>query len=122
MELQTPQITPLLIDVINDNPTYDFPITSISTELYSLLLHQDEFEYFMLIMYRKLTQDYPKIFAETLIIIMETIFDIQTQHPDTLPVDVYQKKIDEFISKLEKTKITRVEKNSPDGQMLDILK
>jgi hypothetical protein len=112
------QITPLLEDVINDNPTYPFPVQSIQYLLLNMMIHQEDFDYCMMQCYKVLKGDHPQIFAEIFLTTLELILDTKTYDPHTLPKEVFESKIDRFIDVLSTMQITRVDKNSPDGEML----
>jgi hypothetical protein len=115
------EITPLLQDVIRDNPTYPFPVNAIREELIQLYVNQDEFEYFMMQSFKKLKKEYHIVFANVFLTTLEQSLDTVGTDPHTLPKHVYQQKIDYFISILEDLNITRVEKKSPDGELLSAM-
>lgn len=115
------QITPLLEDVVRDNPTYPFPVNAIRDELIQLYVNQDEFEYFMMQCFKKLKKEYHIVFGNVFLTTLEQVLDTIDIDPHTLPKHVYQEKIDYFISILEDLKITRVDKNSPDGELISAM-
>jgi hypothetical protein len=43
MEHPRTEVTPLLENIVYDNPTYPFPIKTIRDELSQLFLHQEEY-------------------------------------------------------------------------------
>lgn len=121
MEHPRTEVTPLLENVIYDNPTYPFPIQSIREELSQLFLHQEEYHYFIQQAYRVLNRDHHSIFATIFITTLEFVLDTKTQDPYTLSPEEYYSKIDHFIDVLENLSITRIEKNTPDGELLSAM-
>lgn len=115
------EITPLLEDIIQDNPTYDFPVNAIREELIQLYVNQDEFEYFMMQSFKKLKREYHIVFANVFLTTLEQVLDTVGTDPHNLPKHVYQEKIDYFISILEDLHITRIDKNSPDGELISAM-
>ena len=121
MEYPRTEISPLLEDVINDNPTYPFPILTINDELLQMYLHQEEFQYFMMESYKKLNREHPSIFGQVFLTTLEMILSTNTTDPYTRSAEDYQFHIDRFITVLESLQITRIEKNSPDGEMMQAM-
>ena len=121
MEYPKTEISPLLEDVINDNPTYPFPHLTIQDELLQMYLHQEEFQYFMMMAYNKLNSEHPSIFGQVFLTTLEMILSTNTIDPYTRSVEDYQFHIDRFITVLESLQITRIEKNSPDGEMMQAM-
>jgi hypothetical protein len=115
------EISPLLESVVKDNPTYPFPVNAIREELIQLYINQDEFEYFMMQSFKKLKREYHIVFGNIFLTTLEQVLDTIDVDPHTLPKQVYQEKIDYFISILENLNITRVEKKSPDGELLSAM-
>ena len=115
------EISPLLQDIVKDNETYDFPIATIKNELLQLFLTQEEYHYFIQQSYRKLKRDHPVIFANVFLTTLELILDTNSTDPYTLSKEEYQTKIDTFIEVLENLKVTRVPKNTPDGELMSAL-
>jgi hypothetical protein len=115
------EISPLLENIVNDNPTYDFPVQSIREELVQLFMHQEEYHYFIQQSYRILNRDHHEVFANVFITTLELMLDTQNVDPYTLPQNEYHSKIDTFIEVLENLKVTRIEKNSPDGELMSAM-
>jgi len=115
-------IYPLLESVIQDNHTYKFPIESIRKQLLNMLLTQDEFEYFMMESYRSIKRDYGFIYGHILLTTIENNLNLSNLDVHTLSEGEYQEKISNLIETLENLSITRVEKNSPDGEMLSVMR
>ena len=121
MEYPKTEISPLLQDIVHDNPTYPFPHLTIQDELLQMYLHQEEFQYFMMQSYHKLNKEHPSIFGQVFLTTLEMILQTNTIDPYSRSIEDYQFHIDRFIGVLESLEITRVEKNSPDGEMMDAL-
>lgn len=116
------EISPLLESVVRDNPTYPFPIETIRFELLELLTNQLELQYFVIQADRKLKRDHHKIFANIFLSTILLIFEGDEGEIEDLPYDLYQNRIERLTSVLEHMKVTRVEKHSPDGEMLSAMK
>ena len=116
------EISPLLESVVQDNPTYPFPIETIRYELLELLTNQLELQYFVIQANKKLKRDHHKIFANIFLTTLQLVFEDDKGEIEDLPYDLYQSRIERLTSVLENMKITRVEKNSPDGEMLSAMK
>jgi hypothetical protein len=121
MEYPKTEISPLLEDVVHDNPTYPFPILTINDELLQMYLHQDEFEYFMMECYKKLNREHPNIFGQVFLTTLEMILDTNSINPHNRSTEDYQFIMDRFITVLESLQVTRIEKNSPDGEMMEAM-
>jgi hypothetical protein len=115
------QITPLLTDIVRDNPTYPFPLPLIEKELYSLLVNQEEYEYFMMVCYRRLKKEVGVVIGNIFLTTLEMILDTQNKDPHTLSNEDYISKIDEVISTLEGMNITIIDKKSPDGILMSAM-
>ena len=115
------EVTPLLENIVRDNSTYDFPVQTIREELIQLFMHQEEYHYFIQQCYKILNRDHHEVFANVFITTLELILDTQNVDPYILPINEYHSKIDEFIDVLENLKITRIEKNSPDGELMSAM-
>lgn len=116
------QIEPLLNSIVTDNPTYPFPIDGIRIELLELLTNQLELQYFIIQANRKLKRDYHKVFANIFLTSIQLVFENDKVDAEDLPYEVYQSRIERLTNMLENMKITRIEKNSPDGEMLTAMK
>lgn len=121
MEYPRTEITPLLESIVRDNPTYPFPTEIIEKELLSLFMNQEEFEYFMMMCYRKLKKEVNHIIANIFLTALEIHLDTQNTDPHTLSHEEYSRKLDGFISQLEVMRITVIQKNSPDGELISAM-
>jgi hypothetical protein len=115
------QLEPLLQSVIQDNPTYPFPIETIRYELLELLTNQLELQYFVIQSDRKLKQSHPKIFANIFLTTLQLVFEGDKGEIEDLPYELYQSRIERLTSVLENMKITRIPKDNPDGIMLSAM-
>jgi hypothetical protein len=116
------EISPLLESVVQDNPTYPFPIETVRFELLELLTNQLELQYFIIQANKKLKRDHHKIFANIFLTTIQLVFETDKGEIEDLPYELYQSRIERLTSVLENMKITRVEKNSPDGEILSAMK
>lgn len=121
METKQEPIQDLLIDIVQDNPSYQFPLQTIQNELYQLFTHHDEFDYFMMRCYNTLNDNHHSIFGHTFLTILEDVLQTNSIDVYSIPTEEYELKIDKIISILENTYITRVDKNTPDGEMLKVM-
>lgn len=115
---KTSNIFPLLESVVKDNETYKFPIEIIFKELTHLFINQEEFDYFMMQSFRTLKTEIGPTIAHIFLTTLETKMNLKETNVYQLPTAEYQSKIEDFISTLENLYITRIPKQSPDGEML----
>jgi hypothetical protein len=111
-------ITPLLESLVDDNATYKFPVECISLELINLFITQIEFEYFVMKCYNKLKSEYGFAIAHIFMTSLEMKLDLQNIDVYNIPPEEYEVKIGDFMTFLEELYITRIEKTSPDGELL----
>ena len=114
-------IFPLLNDLVRDNPSYKFPIESITKELTQMFLLQDEFEYFSIQTFRKLKRDYGNTIAHIFLTVMDMKLNLNKRDIHTIPTEQYQNEIENFITSLENLLITRIEKDSSDGELISAM-
>lgn len=114
-------ISPLLQSVIRDNTTYKFPIEYINKELTSMFLEPLEFDYFMIQAFRKLKREYGETIAHIFLSTLELKMKIRERDIYKLSVSEYQSEMEKFLSTLENLYITKVDKNSPDGEMMSAM-
>ena len=117
MEKQS-QVEPLLQEIIKDNETFAFPFHVIRLELLEMFSNQQELQYFIIQAHKKLKNRFPPIFATVFLNTLEMVLDTQNTDPHELPEEEYQEKIEHLTQVFEKLYITRIEKNSPDGEMM----
>ena len=114
-------ISPLLESVVRDNPTFKFPIEYINKELTSMFLEQVEYDYFMIQSYRKLKREYGGTIAHIFLSTLEMKMGTKEKDVYGLSLQEYQSKMENFLSTLERLYITRVDKKSPDGEMMSAM-
>ena len=116
-----PALTPLLESVVRDNPTFKFPIEAINKELTSMFLEPLEFDYFMIQAYRKLKREYGSSMGHIFLQHIEIKMRVRERDIYTLTLTEYQSEMEEFLSSLDNLYITRIDKNSPDGEMMSAM-
>lgn len=114
-------ISPLLESVIQDNPTYKFPIEFINKELTNMFLEPLEFDYFMIQSYRKLKREFGETIAHIFLQVLEMKMKVRERDIYSLSVQQYQAEMENFLSSLENIYITKVDKKSPDGEMMSAM-
>lgn len=114
-------ISPLLESVIQDNPTYKFPIEFINKELMSMFLEPLEFDYFTIQSYRKLKREFGETIAHIFLQVLEMKMKSRERDVYSLTVPEYQAEMENFLSTLENIYITKVDKKSPDGEMMSAM-
>lgn len=115
------QITPLLENIVRDNPTYPFPVSVIEKELLSMFINQEEYEYFMMMCYRKIKKEFGVVMGNIFLTTLEMILDTQNVDPHNLSKEEYSEKIDKVISTLETMNVTIIDKKSPDGSLMSAM-
>ena len=114
-------LSPLLESIIQDNPTFNFPVKLIDKELINMFLHQEEFEYFMVQSFKKLKKEYGSTVSHIFLSHLELKLDLNNQNIYNLSQREYQEQIEGLISSLEVLQITRIDKNSPDGLLMSAM-
>lgn len=114
-------LIPLLESVVRDNPTYKFPIESISKELTSMFLQPLEFDYFTMMSYRKLKREFGETLAHIFLSTLELKLNIKERDIYTLSTQEYQTEMENFLSTLENLYITKINKKSGDGEMMSAM-
>jgi hypothetical protein len=118
---QSQAISPLLESVINDNPTYKFPIEFINKELTNMFLEPMEYDYFMIQSYKRLKREYGETIGHIFLQVAEMKMTTPGVNIYDLTVQQYQSKMEDFLSTLENLYITKVDKKSPDGEMMSAM-
>lgn len=117
----TKSLTPLLQSIVRDNTTYKFPIETINKELTNMFLEPLEFDYFRIQAYRKLKKEYGVSIAH---IFLQTL-DLKLRLPErdiySLTIPEYQSEMEECLSSLDNLYITKIDKTSPDGEMMSAM-
>lgn len=114
-------VSGLLEDIVKDNPTYKFPIEAISKELMSLFLEPMEFDYFIIQSFKKLKRDFGDVVAHIFLQTLELKINLKPNEISHLTLEQYQTLVETFISSLENIYITKIDKNSSDGEMLSVM-
>ena len=115
------RLKPLLNDLIRDNPTYPFPLSTIHKELTNLLVRQEEYDYFMWMAYKKIKKDHSELVAKIYLTTAEFVINLPTEQIYDLPYTEYVILIERFYTTLQNLRITRIDKSSPDGELLQAL-
>jgi hypothetical protein len=114
-------VSGLLEDIVKDNPTFKFPIETISKELISLFLEPMEFDYFIIQSFRKLKRDFGDVIAHIFLQTLELKLNMKPEEISHLTLEEYHAYIEIFITALENIYITKIDKNSNDGEMLSVM-
>jgi hypothetical protein len=114
-------IQPLLSSIVQDNPTYVFPIKTIQLELNNMYLNQEEFDYFLMMGFRKLKKQHNQIIANIFITTCELVLGLREIDIHTIPVEKYYGKIEELYETLDALQITRIDKGTPDGILMSAM-
>lgn len=118
---QKSQIAPLLESLVQDNPTYKFPVELIQKELINIFLSQEEFDYFMMQAYKKIKREYGSTIAHIFLTTLEMKLDLKNTDIHNLSPDDYAVKIEEIMSSFEGLYITRIDKKTPDGVLMSAM-
>lgn len=114
-------ISPLLESVVRDNPTFKFPIETIHKELTGMFLEPLEFDYFLIQAFRTIKKEYGETIAHIFISTLELVLKTRERDIYSLSIPEYQSEMEKFLSVLENLYITKVDKNSPDGEMMSAM-
>jgi hypothetical protein len=114
-------IFPLLEGVVKDNPTYKFPVGTISKELTSMFLEPLEFDYFTVQSYRKLKSEFGDTIAHIFLSTLDLKLQLKERDIYSLSVQQYQVEMENLLTTLENLYITRVDKSSSDGEMMSAM-
>lgn len=87
-----------------------------------MFLNQDDFEYNMMEIFKKLNKEYGHAVAHSFYLVIEMKMNLRKVDVHTYSEIEYQAKLEDAFSTLERVKITRIEKNSNDGKMLSAMK
>lgn len=115
------KLFPLLNSIVKDNQTFKFPIECISKELVAMFLNKEEFDYFMVQAYRKLKSEYGSTMAHIFTTTMEMKLKLRERDIYSLSFDEYTEEMDETLLSLDNLYITKIDKRSPDGEMMSVM-
>lgn len=119
--IEKEKISPLLEAVVKDNPTVKFPAYSIQKELLGMFMEKIEFDYFTVEAFRKLKRDYGFVYGHIFLTTLEVKMKLKERDIQLVPDDEYREQLEGFFTTLENLYVTRIEKNSPDGEMLQVM-
>ena len=105
--------------IVEDNESFPFPVKYIRKEVEHLLFGSIEFEYFVREANRKLNYTYGKAYSQIFIYVLDMVFSTL---PEKFTDEEYLDKVLEFIDLLENIKVCRIDKNSPDGETITLMK
>ncbi len=120
--IQSPPLYKLLKYVVKDNPTYNFPSSTIINELTRLYLNQNDFNNIVSIIYEKLYTNNSEVVSQTFIHCLQRVFPMDESIIDSIPEEKYYAYVEELIDLLQSVKITRVDKRSADGVMISAMR
>jgi len=115
------KLYPLLESVVKDNPTYKFQVESISKELIAMFIEPLEFDYFTSMIYKKLKKEYGETVGHIFLSTIELKLNLRDRDIYTLSTKEYQSEMENFLLTLENLFITRIDKNSSDGEMMSAM-
>jgi hypothetical protein len=118
---KTKNLFDLLEKIVNDNETFEFPVEDIQLELINLLMHQDEFEYFYSLCFKKLKKKYGVVIAHIFIQLAERYMDLENTDISAMELVDYMSMIEGFNEHLESVKITAIPSKSSDGEMMSAM-
>lgn len=104
--------------IANDHQQYTFPINDIQKELTIMYLEPDDFNEGLMKAYHKLKRKYNEVLANIFLTTVEMILNLKETNIRAYSIIEYQEKMDLLIDTLTSVTITRVNKRSPDGEML----
>lgn len=117
----TSTIYPLLESVIKDHRTFKFPIKFIHKELLAAFMQPFEFDYFMTMCFKKLKSEYGYTVGHIFLQVMEIKLKTANRDIYSLTESEYHTEMENFISSLENIYITKIDKDSPDGELLSAM-
>lgn len=83
-----------------------------------MFLDKDDFDNGLMRAYFKLKRKYNVVMADIFMTIANKKLQIAEMDFRNMEQSDYEDWVEDFINSLERVRITRIEKNSPDGQML----
>lgn len=119
--MEQQKLIPLLQSVVQDNPTYKFPVETISKELTSMFLEPLEFDYFTIQSYRKLKREYGETVAHIFLSTLDLKLQLKERDIYSLTTQQYQAEMENFLTTLENLYITKIDKKSSDGEMMSAM-
>lgn len=86
-----------------------------------MFMQPEEFDYFMIQSYRNLKREYGGTIAHIFLTTLEGKLNMDQNNIRNLSLEQYQEQLEEFFNTLENLYITRIDKNSPDGEMMSAM-
>ncbi len=86
-----------------------------------MFLEPLEYDYFMIQAYRKLKREYGDTIAHIFLSTLEMRMGSKEKEVYGLTLQEYQERMENFLSTLERLYITKVDKRSPDGEMMSAM-
>jgi|LakMenE18May11ns_1017448.scaffolds.fasta_scaffold9739007_2 hypothetical protein len=119
MENQTEVQKPdeLLIKIANDNESYPFPLESIEEHFTAMVLRRDLFNDIWYAALEKLKNKFSSIVGNAFILISGRYFDSETDLT-TLDELEYYKRVDDLYNNLKVVRVSIIQKDSPDGELI----
>lgn len=114
-------IYPLLESVVNDNPTFKFPIELIRKEFISIVLEPLEFDYFITYCTKKLKRKYGQTISHIFLTTLELKMRLRDRDIYQLSTSQFHLEMENFLNTLENLYITRIDKKSSDGEMMSAM-
>lgn len=108
----------LIEDIIRDGQTFKFPLAHIQRELAMAILAQEEFFYLMGQASEKLKKKYMPMVSYVFQALLQLKF---AERAETMDREEYIETMEEFIIQLSKIHITRVPKDSPDYEVIEVM-
>lgn len=114
-------IYPFLEMIIDDHEYINFPVQEIRKELIQLCLSNYEFEYMLKQTHKKILNKYGIVYSHIYLNLIEIAFQDITDSVHKIDEEEYLNVMYSFIELLESVKITRVQKNSPDWEVISAM-
>lgn len=105
--------------IVKDNESHPFPVKHIRKELEHLLFGSDEFQYFVREANRRIKYKYGNVYSQIFVYVLDMVF---SKLPEKFTDEEYIDRVLEFIDLLENIKVCRIDKNSPDGETITMMK
>jgi hypothetical protein len=116
--MSTVTLNDFLKKIAKDHSQYSFPINEIQKELTLMYLDPSDFNDGMMFAYRKLKRKYNEVLANVFLTTVEMVLNLKELDFKAMSIIEYREKMDYLIDTLTSVVITRIDKKSPDGQML----
>jgi len=108
-----------LVLISSDHHSFDFPLSLIQKELTIMYLDKDDFDDGLMRAFHKIKRKHGEVLANIFLTITDFKLKIRTIEFRNMNDEQYQNWLDAYFDTLSKVKITRIEKKTPDGMMLE---